>query len=520
MKKTLPIGIQDFRKIINGGHLYVDKTEIIHRLITEGGYYFLSRPRRFGKSLLVSTLKEIFLGNSELFKNLWIYDKIEWDQYPVIHIDFSNIDYKHNRLDVALENEINIIANTYSIKYEEKSLKEKFRELIRKLSSTNKVVLLIDEYDKSIIDYIDDIPKAKENKEILKNFYSVIKPMDQYLKFVFLTGVSKFSKVSIFSDLNNLADITISENYATLCGLTKEEIANNFKDYFQPLQTKYNVSKEKLMNDMKEWYDGYSWDGAQFVYNPFSLLNFFQNRKFGNYWFATGTPTFLVKKIKEQNIRLENFDVKIVPEAFFDKFELEDMDLFSLLFQTGYLTIKETILQKRGNLRYVLSYPNNEVREAFLYNLIEQYSYKKISGIGEILWKIEEMLEKKEIEGFINSLKPLFSSIPYNIFEANLESYYHSIIYVALSLIGFDIDCEVQTNTGRIDAIIKTEKYIYIIEFKLGEAKSAMAQIKEKEYYSPYLNSEKEIVLLGVGFDTEMKNIGNWIEETILNGEL
>ena len=515
MEKLLPIGIQSFKKLIEGNYLYIDKTEIIHKLLISGSYYFLSRPRRFGKSLLISTLKEIFSGNKELFKGLWIYDKIGWKQSPVIHISFSDLNYKTQGLGKALEKALDIAASKHNINLSESDFSGKFIELIKKLGQKKKVVILIDEYDKPIIDYIDELQKAEINRKILKNFYEGVKDCDESINFFFVTGVSKFSKVSIFSDLNHLKDITITGTYCKMLGYTESELIKFFSKKIEILAEKFKVDITQIMETIKEKYNGYSWNGKDFVFNPFSILNLFSDFSFNNYWFATGTPTFLVKKIKEQKIQLEDFDKTTVPAPFFDKFELDDMDIFSLLFQTGYLTIKEIISLKRGSCRYVLSYPNNEVREAFLYNLFEQYSYRKISSAGEILWKIEEMLEKKDIEGFIDSLKPMFASIPYNIFEANLESYYHSIIYVALSLIGFDIDCEVQTNKGRIDAVITVEKYIYIIEFKMGEAETAIKQIREKEYYLPYVNDSREVILLGIGFDKKKKNIGDWLVEMI-----
>src|SRR3989339_806700 len=285
--KRLPIGKQDFSSLINEGYIYVDKTEYLYKLITTGAYYFLSRPRRFGKSLLVSTLKEIFLGNKELFKGLWIQDKVEWKKHPVIHIDFSELSYKNQSLDTAINKQLNKIIKLYSVDkslLKEDDTKDKFVELVKHLSELGKVVILIDEYDKPIIDYIDNIERAEENREILKNFFSAIKPLDSYIQFVFITGVSKFSHVSVFSDLNHLLDISYHIDYSKMLGYTQSELEKYFPDYINQLICAQTISEEEIFAKIKEWYNGYSWDGSNFVYNPFSVLNLFSNKEFADYW--------------------------------------------------------------------------------------------------------------------------------------------------------------------------------------------------------------------------------------------
>jgi hypothetical protein len=301
--KNLPIGIQTFSKIIKGNYLYVDKTQQIAELIESGEYLFLSRPRRFGKSLLISTLSEIFSGNKELFQGLYIYDKIEWQSYPVILIDFNKISYTNDKIfEASLLSFLDKIAAKYDIELSNTFIKDKFGELIEKISekTQQKVVVLIDEYDKPIVEHIDDIEKATKNREIMRDFFGILKSSDPFLRFVFLTGVSKFSRVSIFSELNNVRDITFSRQFATLCGYTQKELENNFDSYIQDLGSVLEIKKPVLLTKIKTWYNGYSWNAIDKMYNPFSILNLFMDQRFSNYWFATGTPTFLMKLIKKR----------------------------------------------------------------------------------------------------------------------------------------------------------------------------------------------------------------------------
>lgn len=357
--KKLPIGIQTFSELIEENYLYVDKTKDIYRLFSEGGkYFFISRPRRFGKSLLVSTLKEIFSGNKDLFKGLWLYDQIDWQSYPVIVIDFTKINYETpQKLAASLKRFLDDIAEDRGLKLDKKkNYKESFLELIKELSAKGRVVVLIDEYDKPIIEFVDKQDTAKQNRDILKAFYEVLKAADEYLKFVFITGVSKFSKVSIFSGLNNLNDITLDEHFSTLLGYTHEEFLHYFKDRL----------KDDRETDIKRWYNGYSWDGKDFLYNPLSILLYFDKGKFGNFWFSTGTPTFLIKYIKDHKIDVKRIEDYETNKFLFDSFDIDRINIFSLLFQTGYLTIKEIKEVSPTQSIYRLSYPNEEVRESFL----------------------------------------------------------------------------------------------------------------------------------------------------------
>ncbi len=491
--KKLPIGIQNFNKLIENNYLYVDKTPIIYDLMTSGGgYYFLSRPRRFGKSLLISTLKEIFLGNQELFQGLGIYEKITWEKHPVVHIDFSSI--THSKGGEDFENNLGYFlerrAQEYEIKLEAKANKEKLNELVQKLYQKlgNKVVLLIDEYDKPIIDHISNKEKAEANKEILANFYETIKSLDGYLKFVFITGVSKFSKVSIFSKLNNLKDITRRKEYHSICGYTQAEVEEYFAAHINYLCQETNVEKSKLLTKIQYWYNGYKWSGEETIYNPFAVLYLFDSKEFQNYWFQTATPTFLIKLIKEQQVAIEDFEGYQAGEEIFDFFELENLDPAALLFQTGYLTIKRI-----SNRIVTFGYPNFEVKESFLVHLLAAYTNMFTSRIKPVYLGMLEYLEKENLINFKKALTALLAGIPTQL-HLDYESYYHSLSYLILALLGAEI-----TDKGRIDAVLELERIVYIIEFKMDQAEAALTQIKKRRYYEKYLEKQKKIILLGVG---------------------
>ncbi|MEZ5537190.1 MAG: AAA family ATPase [Thiolinea sp.] len=362
MKKppNLPIGIQSFSELRTRNMLYVDKTRHIHRLVSTGKYYFLSRPRRFGKSLTLSTIRAIYEGQQALFSGLWIEKQWNWEQTnPVIHLSFSSIGYRTLGLEEAIDAELQAISTRLGITLHEPRIDRRFEELIRTLSQqAGKVVLLIDEYDKPLIDYLDDIPRAKANQQIMKTFYSVIKDCDPYLEFLLITGVSKFSKVSIFSDLNHLKDLTFDRHASTLTGYTQAELEHYFTPYMPEIEAYQGLSRPELLEKMRKWYNGYSWDAQNRVYNPFSILNFFSDGQFRNYWFETGTPTFLLELLREQNLyKLDNLTV---PERSFSSYDIEYLQAIPILFQTGYLTIKTA--QEFG--LYTLDYPNSEVRES------------------------------------------------------------------------------------------------------------------------------------------------------------
>ncbi len=511
MKKKLALGSQEFSEVINNNCIYVDKTENIYKLVTSGKYYFISRPRRFGKSLVANTIKELFLGNKELFKGLWIYDKWDWKtSYPVIKISFSNISHNVIGLENAINNMLDEIAKKHNIVFENKSYPEKFNELIIKLSEKGQVAIIIDEYDKPIIDYIDDLKKANENRKILKNFYSILKDSDKYVKFLFITGVSKFSKVSIFSDLNNLIDITIDDRFSQIVGWTKEEVEKYFPDYIKSVAEKYKDIYSDIMPEIKKWYNGYSWDGKTTLYNPVSLMNFFGKEEFGNYWFATGTPTFLMELIKKQKKTAFDIENSYTSASILDKYDFTKINLNSLLFQTGYLTIKKKDLRTR---RITLDYPNAEVEESFSKHIIDTQTNDDIDLTQTLLYKIIDSFLDQKIDIFIKSVNAIFKGISYNIIEKK-ESYYHSLFFLIMKMASFEIDVEIETIDGRIDAVVKTETQIYILEFKINQsAKKAVEQIRDKKYAEKYANQKLPISLLGINFDTEKKRIDDYLIE-------
>ena len=506
--KKLPIGIQTFSKIIKEDCLYVDKTDHIAELIQAGDYLFLSRPRRFGKSLLVSTLYEIFSGNKELFQGLAIYDQIEWQSYPVILVDFNSISHNNDEVfNLSLLSFLDRVADKYDIVLTSQFVRDKFVELIEKISAKTqqKVVVLIDEYDKPIVAHVDDIESAVKNREILRDFFGVLKSSDAFLRFVFLTGVSKFSRVSIFSDLNNLLDITLSKQFATLLGYTQPELESYFEQHIQSLCFELGMKKAQLLTKIKTWYDGYSWNARDRMYNPFSILNLFALQRFSNYWFATGTPTLLIKLIKQTRLDVTEFENKKVAEIVFDSYNIENLNIFALLFQTGYLTITHIDTQEFSE--YTLNYPNFEVKQAFITYLLESFTNNGLEEIQPAAKTLRQYLQEDNVEGFINLIRALLAKIPYPL-HIEQEAYYHSLFYMISVLMGVEIDLEVLTDKGRIDGVLMLEDKIYLIEFKYGKAgtnldtltKKAIEQIRDKNYEERFLSDTRPRHLLGIGF--------------------
>jgi len=501
--KLLPIGIQTFRDIIEGGFYYVDKTHFIPKLTSK--YYFLSRPRRFGKSLFLDTLKEAFSGNKELFKGLYLYDNWDWEKrYPVIKFDLSQAysDTEENLLE-SLKSFLDDIATLHHIKLTKRLIPLKFQELIQKLYEkyNQKVVVLIDEYDKPILDVIEDIEKARRNRDILKKFFEILKPSDPYLKLVFLTGVSRFSKVTIFSGLNQLQDITLNEEFSTVCGYTQSELESVFEDRLK------DFDKEKI----KVWYNGYSWLGES-VYNPFDILLLFSEKRFRAFWFETGTPTFLIKMFMKNKYYIPEIENLEVGEEILSNLDVDNIRVENLLFQSGYLTIKDYKVIGSKNV-FKLSYPNFEVRmsfnDAFLGYVIENISLKDKTEIGLI-----EAFENKQVEKLKDILHRFFASIPHDWYRKNdidsYEGFYASIVYALFNGAGLNVIAEDNTNKGQIDLSVLSDNSVYILEFKVVEYKEegvALKQIKEKRYYEKYIGKYQEIYLIGIELSKKDKNI-------------
>jgi hypothetical protein len=506
MKQKLPIGIQSFRELRKGGFLYVDKTKLIARLSEGGKYFFLSRPRRFGKSLTLSTLEELFSGRRELFEGLWIENNWDWSlTYPVIHLSFSSIGYKTSSLEQALHNALEAEAAKYGFQLTATGYDQKFKELLEKLSVKGRVVILIDEYDKPLIDYLEDMPKAIEHQRIIRAFYSIIKDSDPYIRFLLITGVSKFSKVSVFSELNNLNDLTIHPKYSTLVGYTQEELEFYFAEGIDEIAAEQGVEREELLKRIRDWYNGYSWDGRHFVYNPFSILSFFNAGQFQNYWFSTGTPTFLVKLLKNrEQVQLERVDVD---QSIFESYSLDNLDTLSLLFQTGYSTIKK--ISEFGI--YTLDYPNKEVKESMLRHLIGEFRHDSPALTTPIVIKLRQAFIDNDLEKVIDITNSLFKSIPSHIFIKDREAYYHSVVFLVFQYLGQFIQAEVHTSDGRVDAVVETQTHIYLLEFKLDRsAAEALRQIREKNYAARFRSSDKALTAVGVNFSSEQKCVVDW----------
>ncbi len=516
--KKLPIGIQTFHEIIEGNYYYVDKTEFAYKLITKGKYYFLSRPRRFGKSLFLDTLAEIFLGNKELFKGLYIYDRYDFTPHPVIRISFGSGDYSLEEDKTIKEIKRILKRNQRENNVECEDIgdyKSCFEELIVKLYEKHKtkVVILIDKYDKPILDNITNKEMAVKARNILKDFYSVIKDSDRYIRFVFITGVSKFSKLNLFSGLNNLEDITLDENYAEICGYTHDDLLNVFADRVQGVDLEL----------VKKWYNGYNYFG-KLLYNPFDILLFLsKNCEFRNYWWQTGNPSFLIEKLKEESHYIPELENTFVSEEALEAFDVEYIDLRALLWQTGYLTIDKKFTDERGRIKYKLKIPNLEIQyslnELFILFLTNQrqemYRYED---------NLYQALKTNDFSAFINHLKTIFATIPYQNYANNIiakyEGYYSSVVFVYLMTLGYDVVAEDVTNKGRIDLTLKMRDKVVIIEFKVDvERGEPIKQIEERKYYEKYLNEGKDIYLIGMVFDSKERNIVEWDVKRISKGD-
>jgi len=503
MNNLLPIGISDFKKLREQNFIYVDKTEYIYKLITEGGgYYFLSRPRRFGKSLLLSTLDYLFKGEKNLFKGLYIYNKWNWEEsYPVIKIDFAETQVKSQE---ELQKELKAIIIETGKKYEYKYNKEytinrNLRLLIEKIYELSKkqVVILIDEYDKPILDNIENKKEVEKIREELKGFYTILKGLDRYIRFFIITGVSKFAKVSLFSGLNQLKDISLDPRYGNICGYTQNELEFFFKDYLQGLN----------LDEIKEWYNGYYFL-QDTLYNPFDILLYLDSKKFNNYWYETGNTEFLFKLLKNKDYQLPFLTKAYYTNDILDKFDIEYISIEALMFQTGYLTIKE--VKKIDNEKFfILNYPNKEVRQSFNRELLFYITHEYQTNITS---KLKIAILQENIAEIKNQLEIFFSSISYQILKN--EYVYQAAIYGLIYSMGYNIIIEDNTSKGRIDLTILVNKSIvYIIEFKViqnsKEKGQALKQILQKEYYKKYLNYEK-IYIIGIELNKTKKKIANF----------
>ena len=525
--QKLPIGIQSFEKIIKEKYIYVDKTRYIVQLL-KGQVYFLSRPRRFGKSLFLSTLAAYFRGQKELFKGLYLEKAEEelaqqegreaWQEYPVLYLDLNGSNYKEAQsLAINLNDHLTLWEDLYGIAPSEQDFSMRFKGVIRRAyeKTGHQVVILMDEYDKPLLDTIEQPELNESHRDILRAFYSVIKSSDIYLRFVFLTGITKFGKVSVFSGLNNLKDISMREDFSAICGITAQELKENLTSYVESLAAKQKLQMSEALEVLKKQYDGYLFGaGGENVYNPFSLLNALDARALGKYWFTTGTPTFLVNYLKKAHYFVPNLEGKVrLSETRFDGFSANALDPLPILYQTGYLTIKGYDNETDS---YRLGFPNNEVRFGFFENLLAGYAPSYLS-LGFSVNDFLDAVRAGDVDAFMTILRSLLASIPYDTAPKEdielRERDYQIAVYLVFALMGLFTQTEVQNSTGRADCVVITPKFVYVFEFKLwsaGSAQEALQQIIDKGYATKYESSGKELILVGASFDEAKRNIGEW----------
>ena len=514
-----PIGIQSFECLRSEGFVYVDKTALVKKLVSEGKCYFLSRPRRFGKSLLMSTIEAYFKGKKHLFDGLAMAElETEWKEHPVLHLDLNAKPYtKLQDLYDLLDDQLTFYERQYDSIATDKSPEGRFRQLIRsaKQKTGRGAVVLVDEYDKPILQAIGNEPLQDEFRNALKAFYGVLKSADADLRFTLLTGVTKFGKVSVFSDLNNLKDISTSPHFHDICGISEAELHRFFDEQVENLAIYNKQTKDEAYEELKRRYDGYHFcEDTDGLYNPFSLLWTLSENKYGNYWFATGTPTYLVELLKKNDFKLEEFSNLEVSQDELDSIHQADINPIPVLFQSGYLTIKE--VNKEFEL-YKLDFPNEEVKEGFVKFLLPYYVYCRQSQQKTIVSKFVTALRSGDADTFMQLMQSLMAGTPYELIR-ELENHYQNVMYIITKLMGFYIQAEYRTSNGRIDLMIGTDKYVYIIELKFnGTAEEALKQIEEKNYALPFNIDDRQVVKIGANVSGETRNIEEWRVEKDCN---
>lgn len=507
-----PIGIQNFEKLRQDGYLYIDKTGLVYSLVQTSNCYFLSRPRRFGKSLLISILEAYFLGKKELFKGLAM-EKLEqeWTVHPVLHLDlniekYDSIDNLTDILNVNLK----LWEQTYGSDDAETSVSLRFAGIIRRAykQTGRRVVVLVDEYDKPLLQSIGNKALQEEFRNTLKPFYGVLKSLDGCIRFALLTGVTKFGKVSVFSDLNNLDDISMNNQYATLCGIIEKEIHTNIEEGIWSLASAQNLSYEETCVKLKEMYDGYHFTSdSEGIYNPFSLFNALKNKTFGNYWFETGTPTYLVELLKRNRYNLKDMTETVSSADVLNSIYGDDEPI-PVIYQSGYLTIKGYNPRFKT---YRLGFPNKEVEEGFMNFLIPYYTPIKKEKTAFSIENFVEEIERGDIDSFFRRLQSFFADTPYELVR-DRELHYQNVLFIVFKLIGLYVKAEYHTSQGRIDLALQTDKYIYVMEFKLeGSAEEALRQIEEKQYALPFASDKRQVFQIGINFSSQTRNIEKWL---------
>ena len=515
MSKIYPVGIQSFEKIREGGYCYIDKTSLIYNLVKSGQYYFLSRPRRFGKSLLISTLEAYFLGKKELFKGLAMEGlEKDWTTHPVLHLDLNTQKYDTpEALNNVLEENLNYWESLYGASESEIGVARRFNGIIRRAAEKagQKVVVLVDEYDKPMLQAIGNEPLLTDYRNTLKAFYGVLKSCDKYLCFALLTGVTKFSKVSVFSDLNNLMDISLSNRFANICGITENELYRDLEEDIRLLAEANGMNETEARQTLKEWYDGYHFaENTEDIYNPFSLLNTLAEMKFGSYWFETGTPTFLVELLQRSKYDLHRLAEEMATADSLGGIDTMETNPVPILYQSGYLTIKGFDKEFRT---YELGFPNKEVEEGFTKFLLPNYASLSSGNPSFEISSFVREVRSGNIDAFMRRLQSFFADTPYEL-ARDLERHYQNVLFIVFKLLGFYTRAEYRTSNGRIDMVVKTDRYIYVMEFKLdGTAEEAIRQINEKGYAAPFASDGRTLYKIGVNFSNAIRGIEGWIVE-------
>lgn len=515
MSKTYPIGIQNFESLRNDNYFYVDKTKLIYQLARSGRYYFLSRPRRFGKSLLISTLEAYFEGKKELFKGLAIENlEKDWIKYPILHLDLNIEKYNSpDSLDKILNDKLEYWESIYGTRPSETSFSLRFAGIVRRAyeQTGQRVAILVDEYDKPMLQSIGNEELQRSFRDTLKPFYGVLKSMDGCIKFALLTGVTKFGKISVFSDLNNLNDISMDERYIEICGITEKEIHENLEDELHELARRQKMTYDEVCKELKECYDGYHFvEDSIGLYNPFSLLNTFDKMKFGSYWFETGTPTYLVELLKQNHYSLQRIAHEETDADVLNSIDSASQNPVPVIYQSGYLTIKG--YDRRFGM-YRLGFPNREIEEGFIKFLLPYYAnVDKIESPFQISKFVHEV-EQGDYDAFFRRLQSFFADTPYELVR-DLELHYQNVLFIVFKLIGFYVKAEYHTSEGRIDLILQTDQFVYIMEFKLdGTAEEAIKQINDKHYAQAFNADKRKLYKIGINFSNKTRNIERWIVE-------
>lgn len=509
-----PIGIQNFPKLRNGGFAYVDKTDLIYELTHTFVACFLSRPRRFGKSLLLSTMEAYFKGERELFKGLKIeHLEKEWAKHPVIHIDLNNGYYKSGGdLEQTLKEEIESQEELFGVKRTKETIGGRFADIIKKAYRDygQGVVVLIDEYDKPMLEIMSDEEAQEEYRDILKPFYGTLKKCDGCLSFVFLTGVTKFARLSVFSDLNQIKDISLLPEYETLCGVTTKEMLDCFQDGVEEFAKHLNISCAEMIHKLEQKYDGYHFSERLIgVLNPFSLLNSLRDKKLDDFWFQTGTPTFLTRLLKKHHTDLSQLEGYRAKGSLLTSVESMEIDPVPIIYQSGYLTIKD---YEKSLETYILGYPNEEVKQGFFGYLLKHFAKMTTQAADSEIQHLVEDLRKGEIQTFLTRLQSILSDFNYDLI-LDCEAHFQNILYIIFYLIGLKVDVEKRLSNGRIDMVVKTAHYIYVMEFKYNRsAQEAMDQIINTGDYLPYRRDHRTVYLLGINFSQETRNLSSdWL---------